>query len=114
MISKFLKKGSKRKLKNKIKIIVKLKEHVQRAGKAYALSLSLTSPPATQPIFSFSFPCRSKKKMKEGKSAAKLNNSNNQQQHQHQNGHFSPSKFAKLLDPEASWDKVLFLFALCL
>nr|APA20171.1 Rab5-interacting family protein [Populus tomentosa] len=43
--------------------------------------------------------------MKEGKSAAKLNNSNNQQQHQHQNGHFSPSKFAKLLDPEASWDK---------
>jgi hypothetical protein len=114
MISKFLKKGSKRKLKNKIKIIVKLKEHVQRAGKAYALSLSLTSPPATQPIFSFSFPCRSKKTMKEGKSAAKLNNSNNQQQHQHQNGHFSPSKFAKLLDPEASWDKVLFLFVLCL
>ncbi|KAL9371673.1 hypothetical protein Peur_036813 [Populus x canadensis] len=43
--------------------------------------------------------------MKEGKSAAKLNNSNNHQQHQHQNGHFSPSKFAKLLDPEASWDK---------
>ncbi|KAL4558231.1 hypothetical protein LXL04_036429 [Taraxacum kok-saghyz] len=24
---------------------------------------------------------------------------------QHQNGHFSPFKFAKLLDPEASWDK---------
>ncbi|KAF9675356.1 hypothetical protein SADUNF_Sadunf09G0023700 [Salix dunnii] len=43
--------------------------------------------------------------MKEGKSAGKLNNSNNQQQHQHQNGHFSPFKFAKLLDPEASWDK---------
>ncbi|KAJ6691782.1 PROTEIN C20ORF24 RAB5-INTERACTING PROTEIN [Salix purpurea] len=43
--------------------------------------------------------------MKEGKSAGKLNNSNNQQQHQHQNGHFSPFKLAKLLDPEASWDK---------
>jgi len=27
------------------------------------------------------------------------------QQH-HQNGHLSPFKFAKLLDPEASWDKV--------
>nr|ACJ84168.1 unknown [Medicago truncatula] len=26
------------------------------------------------------------------------------QQH-HQNGHLSPFKFAKLLDPEASWDK---------
>ncbi|XP_027347179.1 uncharacterized protein RAB5IF homolog isoform X2 [Abrus precatorius] len=35
--------------------------------------------------------------MKEGKSV-KLN-------HQHQNGHLSPSKFAKLFDPEASWDK---------
>ncbi|KAG5238218.1 respirasome Complex Assembly Factor [Salix suchowensis] len=46
-----------------------------------------------------------KKTMKEGKSAGKLNNSNNQQQHQHQNGHFSPFKLAKLLDPEASWDK---------
>ncbi|KAE9616603.1 hypothetical protein Lal_00034056 [Lupinus albus] len=37
--------------------------------------------------------------MKEGKSV-KLN----QQQH-HQNGHLSPSKFAKLFDPEVSWDK---------
>ncbi|XP_077236904.1 uncharacterized protein LOC143878514 [Tasmannia lanceolata] len=27
------------------------------------------------------------------------------QQHQQQNGHFSPFKLAKLLDPEASWDK---------
>ncbi|KAJ7012622.1 respirasome Complex Assembly Factor 1-like [Populus alba x Populus x berolinensis] len=42
--------------------------------------------------------------MKEGKSSAKLNNNNHQQQ-QHQNGHFSPFKLAKLLDPEASWDK---------
>ncbi|KAJ6315733.1 hypothetical protein OIU78_019076 [Salix suchowensis] len=40
--------------------------------------------------------------MKEGKFSAKLNNSNNQQ---HQNGHLSPFKLAKLLDPEASWDK---------
>ncbi|KAJ9146667.1 hypothetical protein P3X46_028903 [Hevea brasiliensis] len=39
--------------------------------------------------------------MKEGKST-KLNN---QQLQQHQNGHFSPFKIAKLLDPEASWDK---------
>lgn len=30
----------------------------------------------------------------------------NLQQQQHQNGHLSPFKFAKLLDPEASWDKV--------
>ncbi|KAK7257816.1 hypothetical protein RIF29_32061 [Crotalaria pallida] len=37
--------------------------------------------------------------MKEGKSV-KLN-----YQPQHQNGHLSPSKFAKLFDPEASWDK---------
>ncbi|KAI4334533.1 hypothetical protein L6164_019215 [Bauhinia variegata] len=37
--------------------------------------------------------------MKEGKSV-KFNH-----QQQHQNGHLSPSKFAKLLDPEASWDK---------
>ncbi|KAK4254946.1 hypothetical protein QN277_008016 [Acacia crassicarpa] len=37
--------------------------------------------------------------MKEGKSI-KVNH-----QQQHQNGHLSPSKFAKLLDPEASWDK---------
>ncbi|CAK7331516.1 unnamed protein product [Dovyalis caffra] len=49
--------------------------------------------------------------MKEGKSASKLNNNynsnnnSNQLQHQHQNGHLSPFKFAKLLDPEASWDK---------
>ncbi|XP_057472783.1 uncharacterized protein LOC130761312 [Actinidia eriantha] len=28
-----------------------------------------------------------------------------QQQQQHQNGHLSPFKLAKLLDPEASWDK---------
>uniref|UniRef100_A0A251UBU4 Rab5-interacting n=1 Tax=Helianthus annuus TaxID=4232 RepID=A0A251UBU4_HELAN len=27
---------------------------------------------------------------------------------QHQNGHLSPFKFAKLLDPEADWDKVWF------
>ncbi|KAL6340827.1 hypothetical protein AAG906_031937 [Vitis piasezkii] len=39
--------------------------------------------------------------MKEGKSVK----SNGQQQHYHQNGHLSPFKFAKLLDPEASWDK---------
>ncbi|EXC10676.1 hypothetical protein L484_025258 [Morus notabilis] len=37
--------------------------------------------------------------MKEGKSV-KLNGPQ-----QHQNGHLSPFKFAKLLDPEASWDK---------
>ncbi|KAJ7947635.1 Rab5-interacting family protein [Quillaja saponaria] len=37
--------------------------------------------------------------MKEGKSV-KVN-----LQQQHQNGHLSPSIFAKLLDPEASWDK---------
>ncbi|XP_011035295.1 PREDICTED: uncharacterized protein C20orf24 homolog [Populus euphratica] len=43
--------------------------------------------------------------MKEGKSSAKLNNNNNNQQQQHQNGHLSPFKLAKLLDPEASWDK---------
>ncbi|XP_028076255.1 uncharacterized protein RAB5IF homolog isoform X2 [Camellia sinensis] len=40
--------------------------------------------------------------MKERKSA-KLNHL--QQQQQHQNGHLSPFKFAKLFDPEASWDK---------
>ncbi|KAK4408595.1 hypothetical protein Sango_0440500 [Sesamum angolense] len=28
-----------------------------------------------------------------------------QQQQQHQNGHLSPFKLAKLLDPDASWDK---------
>ncbi|KAI3760493.1 hypothetical protein L1987_50888 [Smallanthus sonchifolius] len=38
--------------------------------------------------------------MKDRKSA-KLN----LQHKQDQNGHLSPSKFAKLLDPEASWDK---------
>ncbi|XP_031487129.1 uncharacterized protein LOC116255447 [Nymphaea colorata] len=37
--------------------------------------------------------------MKEGKSAKA------QRRHQNQNGHVSPFKFAKLLDPEASWDK---------
>ncbi|XP_061354194.1 uncharacterized protein LOC133298840 [Gastrolobium bilobum] len=37
--------------------------------------------------------------MKEGKSV-KFNH-----QQQHQNDHLSPSKFAKLFDPEASWDK---------
>ncbi|XP_050204133.1 uncharacterized protein LOC126654109 [Mercurialis annua] len=45
--------------------------------------------------------------MKEGKSS-KLNNGNTNQQllHQeHQYSHFSPLRFAKLLDPEASWDK---------
>lgn len=40
--------------------------------------------------------------MKQRKSA-KLNHL--QQQQQHQNGHLSPFKFAKLFDPEASWDK---------
>ncbi|KAI3429082.1 uncharacterized protein J3R85_008726 [Psidium guajava] len=38
--------------------------------------------------------------MKEGKSAKQ-----NQQQQQHQKDHLSPFKLAKLLDPEASWDK---------
>ncbi|XP_061359397.1 uncharacterized protein LOC133303495 [Gastrolobium bilobum] len=38
--------------------------------------------------------------MKEGGKSVKLNH-----QQQHQNGHLSSSKFAKLLDPEASWDK---------
>ncbi|KAL6275823.1 uncharacterized protein Pyn_33466 [Prunus yedoensis var. nudiflora] len=42
--------------------------------------------------------------MKEGKSV-KLNGQLQQQQQHHQNGHLSPFKFAKLLDPEASWDK---------
>ncbi|KAM1698150.1 hypothetical protein ACFX14_029319 [Malus domestica] len=41
--------------------------------------------------------------MKEGKSV-KLNGQQQQSQ-QHQNGHLSPFKFAKLLDPEATWDK---------
>ncbi|XP_030524296.1 respirasome Complex Assembly Factor 1-like [Rhodamnia argentea] len=39
--------------------------------------------------------------MKEGKSAKQ----NQQQQQQHQKDHLSPFKLAKLLDPEASWDK---------
>ncbi|KAD6119809.1 hypothetical protein E3N88_11080 [Mikania micrantha] len=39
--------------------------------------------------------------MKDKKSAK----SNQFQHKQHQNDHLSPSKFAKLLDPEASWDK---------
>ncbi|KAG8488502.1 hypothetical protein CXB51_016432 [Gossypium anomalum] len=38
--------------------------------------------------------------MKESKSVK-----SNALQHQHENGHFPPFKFAKLLDPEASWDK---------
>ncbi|KAI8014675.1 hypothetical protein LOK49_LG05G01262 [Camellia lanceoleosa] len=42
--------------------------------------------------------------MKERKSV-KFNLQQQQQQHHHQNGHLSPFKFAKLLDPEASWDK---------
>ncbi|XAR58982.1 hypothetical protein NMG60_11014587 [Bertholletia excelsa] len=40
--------------------------------------------------------------MKERKSAKLISQ---QQQQLHQNGHLSPSKFAKLFDPEASWDK---------
>lgn len=46
-------------------------------------------------------------------------NLQNQQQHQHANGgHLSPFKFAKLLDPDASWDKVtdfpsLFIGLIC-
>ncbi|XP_063949102.1 uncharacterized protein LOC108219775 isoform X2 [Daucus carota subsp. sativus] len=35
---------------------------------------------------------------------SKQTNSSNQQQHQN-GGHFSPFKFAKLVDPDASWDK---------
>ncbi|CAL5386777.1 unnamed protein product [Camellia sinensis] len=42
--------------------------------------------------------------MKERKSV-KFNLQQQQQHHHHQNGHLSPFKFAKLLDPEASWDK---------
>ena len=33
---------------------------------------------------------------------------------QHENVHFSPFKFAKLFDPEASWDKVILLLLLLL
>ncbi|XP_074366473.1 uncharacterized protein LOC141707292 isoform X1 [Apium graveolens] len=36
------------------------------------------------------------------KKSKQVNTSNQQQ---HQNGHFSPFKFAKLVDPDASWDK---------
>ncbi|BBH04766.1 Rab5-interacting family protein [Prunus dulcis] len=43
--------------------------------------------------------------MKEGKSVKLNGQLQQQQQQQHQNGHLSPFKFAKLLDPEASWDK---------
>lgn len=44
--------------------------------------------------------------MKEGKTV-KFNLHSHQQQQQHANGgHLSPFKFAKLLDPDASWDKV--------
>ncbi|CAN1150500.1 Respirasome Complex Assembly Factor 1 [Linum perenne] len=47
--------------------------------------------------------------MKESKST-KLSSQQPEQlqqplQQQYQNGHLSPSKFAKLFDPEASWDK---------
>lgn len=44
--------------------------------------------------------------MKERKSA-KVNVQQHQQQQLHQNGHLSPFKFAKLFDPDASWDKVV-------
>lgn len=40
--------------------------------------------------------------MKERKSAK----ANLQNQQHHHNGHLSPFKFAKLFDPDASWDKV--------
>lgn len=43
--------------------------------------------------------------MRERKST-KSNVQQQNQQQQHQNGHLSPFKFAKLFDPEASWDKV--------
>lgn len=42
--------------------------------------------------------------MRERKSA-KLNQQQQQQLQHHQNGHLSPFKLAKLLDPDASWDK---------
>lgn len=42
--------------------------------------------------------------MKDSKSL-KSNYHHQQQQQQHQNGHISPFKLAKLLDPEAPWDK---------
>ncbi|KAL9412878.1 hypothetical protein AB3S75_041520 [Citrus x aurantiifolia] len=45
--------------------------------------------------------------MKEGKTVKfNLHSHQQQQQQQHANGgHLSPFKFAKLLDPDASWDK---------
>lgn len=43
--------------------------------------------------------------MKERKSAKSNLQEQRQQQQQQQNGHLSPSKFAKLFDPDASWDK---------
>lgn len=42
--------------------------------------------------------------MRERKSAKLV--SQQQPLHQNENGHFSPFKLAKLLDPDASWDKV--------
>lgn len=52
--------------------------------------------------------------MRERKSA-KLNQQQPQPQLQHhQNGHLSPFKLAKLLDPDASWDKVSALIDLLL
>ncbi|XP_010454966.1 PREDICTED: uncharacterized protein C20orf24 homolog [Camelina sativa] len=42
--------------------------------------------------------------MRESKSA-KLNQQQQQQQESYQNVHLSPSKLAKLFDPDASWDK---------
>lgn len=42
--------------------------------------------------------------MKQRKSA-KSNAQQQNQSQQHENGHLSPFKFAKLLDPDASWDK---------
>ncbi|KAF8048739.1 hypothetical protein N665_2420s0001 [Sinapis alba] len=42
--------------------------------------------------------------MKEAKSA-KLNHQDNNEQIHHENSHLGSSKFAKLFDSEASWDK---------
>lgn len=36
-----------------------------------------------------------------------------QQQQEDQNGHLSPFKLEKLFDPDASWDKVLASFIIC-
>lgn len=49
--------------------------------------------------------------MRERKSAK--SNSEQQQLQQHTDGHLSKFEFAKLLDPDASWDKVLFSPSLC-